>query len=74
MRDPTDGEWKTIMAMPVRNSNSAKYEPMRPETRQLLEEFYAPFNKKLADMLGDPRWAWPKRRKAAVAAQAAAAT
>jgi hypothetical protein len=29
---------------------------MRPDTRALLREFYAPFNAKLAQMLGDDRW------------------
>lgn len=30
--------------------------PMLPETRALLEEFYAPYNEMLADLLGDARF------------------
>ncbi len=31
---------------------------MLPETRILLQEFYAPFNKKLAALLSDNRFLW----------------
>lgn len=32
---------------------------MLPETRRLLGAFYAPFNERLAQALGDHRFAWP---------------
>jgi hypothetical protein len=38
----------------------AQKEAMLPETRRVLEEFYAPFNERLAQALGDVRFAWPK--------------
>ena len=31
---------------------------MQPETKKLLRDFYAPYNKKLADWLGDPDFNW----------------
>lgn len=58
MREPSAEHWDTIMAMPVRNKQSDKYEKMMPETRQLLRDFYAPFNRKLADLLQDERYLW----------------
>lgn len=35
-----------------------KENEMMPETRQLLEEFYAPFNKMLADLTNDTQFLW----------------
>ncbi len=31
-----------------------------PKTRRLLEEFYEPYNKQLADFLQDDRFLWRK--------------
>ena len=31
---------------------------MLPETRQMLNEFYGPYNDELAELLGDPSFAW----------------
>lgn len=31
---------------------------MKPETRKLLDEFYRPYNKQLAEMLNDSRFEW----------------
>lgn len=31
---------------------------MAPETRRRLDEFYAPYNEKLARLLGDERYLW----------------
>lgn len=36
--------------------NKKPYAAMRADTRQLLESFYAPFNRELAALLGDDRW------------------
>ncbi|KAL6759191.1 hypothetical protein V8C86DRAFT_1350553 [Haematococcus lacustris] len=58
MRALSPSEWNTVMAMPPRNKNSNKYEKMWPQSRALLQEFYAPFNRKLADLLQDDRYLW----------------
>lgn len=40
--------------------NSRRHpEDMLPETRRLLGSFYAPFNKRLAELLQDDRYNWP---------------
>lgn len=38
---------------------------MLPQTRKLLEDFYAPFNAKLAQKLGDDRYLWSDTSAAA---------
>ena len=35
-----------------------KYEPMLNETRDLLQEFYQPYNRMLAELLQDDKWLW----------------
>ncbi|KAG2441828.1 hypothetical protein HXX76_003436 [Chlamydomonas incerta] len=68
MRQPVDKEWDVIMAMKTRNKNSDKYKPMLPETREMLEAFYRPYNERLAHVLNDDRWLWrdpPKSPKPA---------
>jgi len=57
MRDPTPAEWSQIMHMDRRNAQQKA--DMLPETRRLLGAFYAPFNERLAQALGDHRFAWP---------------
>lgn len=37
------------------NAQSTRYPRMMPETRDLLQEFYRPFNEKLAKILQDER-------------------
>ncbi len=58
LRNLTEAEFSMVMSMPVRNKNSDKYPHMREDTRQLLATFYEPFNKKLASLLHDGRYAW----------------
>ena len=41
----------------LRGDDSAKGD-MLPQTRQRLEQFYSPFNERLAHMLGDERYLW----------------
>ena len=41
-----------------RNANKHGFLPMLTETRELLREFYRPFNKKLAQMLGQDMFLW----------------
>jgi len=43
----------------VQNSNkSNSTEPMLPETRQLLNDLYKPFNGELAELLGNTEYLW----------------
>lgn len=39
-------------------ANQRAYEPMLPHTKQILDDFYEPFNRELADLLGDDKWLW----------------
>nr|XP_054770949.1 carbohydrate sulfotransferase 15-like [Lytechinus pictus] len=45
----------------TRSPDKLSLGPMLPETQQLLDEFYAPFNRELARMLGDERYLWDDR-------------
>ncbi|MEW5307620.1 MAG: hypothetical protein WDW36_009999 [Sanguina aurantia] len=58
MRNLTEPEWSGVMDMGVRNKNSDKYEKMLPKTRQLLNDFYKPYNERLAGQLKDDRYLW----------------
>jgi len=57
MRNLTEVEWEKVMGMPVKNVGKDKTD-MLPETRKMLEEFYAPFNAMLASKLSDERYLW----------------
>ena len=56
IRQPFDTEWTLIGQMD--RANIQKKSGMLPETRKMLEEFYAPYNARLAEALGDPRYRW----------------
>jgi len=56
MRQPTSREWSVIGAMDRRNQQ--RKSEMFAETRNMLEEFFAPFNSRLAEALGDARFRW----------------
>lgn len=56
-RELNDKEMETVMKMPAKNVGS-KREEMLPKTRKMLEDFYAPFNQRLAQKLGDERYLW----------------
>ncbi|WIA17127.1 hypothetical protein OEZ85_014020 [Tetradesmus obliquus] len=57
---PETASWQAMLGAAVQNTKS--YPPMRHDTRELLREFYAPFNRELADVLqGDCRWLWLDR-------------
>ncbi|GIL90839.1 hypothetical protein Vretimale_16779 [Volvox reticuliferus] len=58
VRQPSEAEWTKVLKMETRNKNSNKYKQMLPETRTMLEDFYRPFNERLAEFLGDDRWLW----------------
>lgn len=42
----------------MKNVFQQKYQPMLNETKRLLNDFYKPFNVKLAKLLGDDKWLW----------------
>ena len=52
-------QWTAIVG-DTRNlhANSAVKDPMLPETKKLLEDFYAPYNKVLATLASDPLLEW----------------
>ena len=59
--DPGDSVYKDIAhAMASHRSSGAYHTPtyskMWPKTRKLLDDFYRPFNVKLAELLGDERF------------------
>ena len=40
-------------------ANVKRYQAMLPETREMLRNFYRPFNQRLVDLMqGDRRWLW----------------
>ncbi|KAF6246275.1 P-loop containing nucleoside triphosphate hydrolase protein, partial [Scenedesmus sp. NREL 46B-D3] len=54
---PEPASWQAMLNAAVQNKKA--YPAMRPDTQQLLREFYAPFNTELAQVLdGDCRWLW----------------
>lgn len=63
LRDLNEGEWMKMLGVARTNAQSSRYPRMLPETRQLLEEFYEPFNKKLAKLLDDDRFLWLDKKK-----------
>ncbi len=67
MRPPTEAEWTVIIGAPRANTRAGAGRKMLsddaggdmlPATRDKLRAFYAPFNAKLAALLGDARFAW----------------
>ena len=52
---------KIICAENAQHSVDYKHDPrlkMREDTKQILEEFFQPYNKMLADLLGDDKFLW----------------
>ena len=46
-------------ASQAKAANVKSYEPILPETKQLLQDFYRPFNQRLSTAMGgDVRWLW----------------
>eukprot|EP00899_Mesostigma_viride_P010139 jgi/Mesvir1/19126/Mv12867-RA.1 len=65
MREPSEAEWGKILEMKTKNTRETNNKggtgasgPMLPETREMLERFYRPFNEQLAHMLGDQGFLW----------------
>jgi hypothetical protein len=70
---PDAATWQAMLDAAVQNTKA--YPAMRADTRQLLQEFYQPFNMELSQALrSDCRWLWQDvvRRPEAAGAQAAA--
>lgn len=63
LRDLTEDEWTKVLGVERTNAQSSRYPRMLPETRQLLMDFYAPFNTKLAELLQDTRYLWQDQRR-----------
>lgn len=63
LREPSESEWVEILIQRRFNANKMRHEPMRPETDDLLREFYAPFNNMLASILMDSRYTWRDDRR-----------
>lgn len=55
---PVMGEPEDTKMDKEEHSNTRRYDPMLPETRDILTKFYVPFNKELAELLGDDKWLW----------------
>jgi|LauGreSuBDMM15SN_2_FD.fasta_scaffold475561_1 N-acetylgalactosamine 4-sulfate 6-O-sulfotransferase len=55
MRDLTQSEWDRMTTAKRANRQIDRYPKMLPETKKMLEEFYEPYNKRLAALLGDDR-------------------
>ncbi len=66
-------QWSEVMSMPVKNVGTHK-SVMLPKTRAMLEEFYRPFNQKLAKQLKDERYLWKAEAEEAGKGRAAGAT
>ena len=59
--EPNPSNLQDILKMKIKNprrEGDVKFGNMFPETRHLLETFYAPYNRQLALLLGDERWLW----------------
>ena len=59
----TSEQFQSIYSKPVINTLERKYKAnvshaMWPETRQLLKDFYEPYNKLLAELLNDEKFNW----------------
>jgi hypothetical protein len=65
MDEPTVDEWQLMLQQEPNNqrrtngeAKGASQGDMLPQTRQLLDDFYRPFNQMLADLLRDTKWKW----------------
>ena len=48
---------KSKLANSIRNKGYST-KPVWDKTRELLNDFYRPFNRELAKLLGDDKWLW----------------
>ena len=54
----TDDQLAKAVSSQHINERSSKKNPMLPSTRELLQEFFKPFNEKLVQLLNDDRFLW----------------
>ena len=54
---PSELEWDAILTQSHINV-AATGKEMLPEARKAATDFYAPFNRDLAELLGDEKWLW----------------
>eukprot|EP00798_Chlamydomonas_sp_ICE-L_P024282 gene24282-9881_t len=59
----SEEKWNTVMSMPIKNVGKNKKQ-MHDKTRIMLEEFYRPFNERLAGQMKDLRYLWEDGKKA----------
>ena len=57
LKSYTARQLRFIQVSETRNKGTYHAEIL-PETRKMLDEFYAPFNERLARILGDTKWLW----------------
>ncbi|XP_041376875.1 carbohydrate sulfotransferase 15-like [Gigantopelta aegis] len=64
LRPVSTEEMKAVLKLPVTNKRPTRKDGakihMKPETRDILETFYRPFNEKLAKLLDDKKYLWSK--------------
>ena len=53
---PNEQKWKAMVEAPVKNKGKRAYGDMRNDTRVILEGFYEPFNRELAEQMQDVRF------------------
>jgi N-acetylgalactosamine 4-sulfate 6-O-sulfotransferase len=64
MEEPTVDEWQLMLQQEPNNQRQtsgkegAQQGDMLPKTRELLDDFYRPFNEMLAELLQDTKWKW----------------
>ncbi|KAK6186463.1 hypothetical protein SNE40_008498 [Patella caerulea] len=71
LRDLTKAESDFIIGQPVANSRrkgDKKYGTMNESTRKMLEDFYEPYNKRLALLLNDNRYMWKNKDRTSAGA------
>ncbi|OWF50979.1 carbohydrate sulfotransferase 15-like [Mizuhopecten yessoensis] len=61
LRKLSDSEFKHVIHVPIANKRKHKDKrvgQMLDKTKQILQEFYEPYNQELATLLGDDRFLW----------------
>ena len=53
---------KKILETSKKQRNAGKKQDVSPETLKLLDEFYKPYNERLAALLGDNKWLYINRK------------
>ena len=53
-----DEKWIAAATAPHKSRRERALPAMLPEARALVDQFYAPYNSRLAELLGDERFLW----------------